>query len=253
MSRLVIFNETFASVREDNDFVVLWHEGIAGRKATDVASAYVKCVNTCGKNHVIMGADNCTAQNKNWYLFSLLCWCVNQPWGPLTIVVKYLERGHTYMRADSVHGSIGRRLNRCSEVRNFDEFVEISDKSAKAIKPICLLPSDNYKYSKMHRTRSSKAVVLPKLGEISVAKFEKGSRELIYKLTFAGEEKKVQFLKKTTDLTKSIPVLEGPRGINTVKKSGLIKLIKSFPASKQKFWHDLVVNDENPDLVTVRE
>ena len=53
VSRLVVFNESFASVKEDCDYTILWHEGISGRKATDVASAFVKCINTSGKDHVI--------------------------------------------------------------------------------------------------------------------------------------------------------------------------------------------------------
>ena len=48
--------------------------------------------------------------------------------------MKYLEHGHTYMRADLVNGSIGRRMSRCPEVMNFDEFVEICDKSEKGNK-----------------------------------------------------------------------------------------------------------------------
>ena len=94
VSRLVVFNETFASLNKDGDYVVLWHEGVAGRKASDVASAYIKCINVTGKEHIIIWADNCTAQNKNWWLYSSLVWCVNQPWGPQSVTLKYLERGH---------------------------------------------------------------------------------------------------------------------------------------------------------------
>ena len=42
-SRLVCFNETFcASTGGTTDYTVLWHEGINGRKASDVTSAFVK-------------------------------------------------------------------------------------------------------------------------------------------------------------------------------------------------------------------
>ena len=81
VSRLVIFNETFASVNKDGDFVLLWHEGIAGRKASDVASSYVKCINVSGKEHIIIWADHCTVQNLNWWLYTLLCWTVKRALG----------------------------------------------------------------------------------------------------------------------------------------------------------------------------
>ena len=44
VSRLVVFDEIFASVK-DGDFVILWHEAISGRSGVDVASSYTKCVN----------------------------------------------------------------------------------------------------------------------------------------------------------------------------------------------------------------
>ena len=43
-SCFVVFNETFATLTDGPDLLVLWHEGIAGRNANHVASAYVKCV-----------------------------------------------------------------------------------------------------------------------------------------------------------------------------------------------------------------
>ena len=60
VSRLVVFNETFASVKEDGDFVILWHEAISGRLGVDVASTYIKCMNLCETDIVIFWADNCT-------------------------------------------------------------------------------------------------------------------------------------------------------------------------------------------------
>nr|CAI5839242.1 unnamed protein product [Callosobruchus analis] len=42
-SRLILFNETFASLAKDNNRIcVLWHEAIAGRRTEDVACAFPK-------------------------------------------------------------------------------------------------------------------------------------------------------------------------------------------------------------------
>ena len=250
ISTLVVFNETFASLKGDVDYVLLWHEGTTGRRATDVASSYIKCINLCGKSHVTIWGDNCSAQNKNWWLFSALCWCVNQPWGPQSMTIKYLERGHTFMRADCVHGSIGKRMKKTPEINNFEDFVDICDKSSSLIKPVVLHHTEFYKFPEIHRARTSKKVKLPKLCDISVAKFVKGSKELSYKREFDGEEESVAFLKLKADLTKEVPVMEAPRGIHSNKKTGIIKLIQSLPPAKQKFWHELGVNDESTDLVS---
>ena len=44
VSRLIVFNETFAQMGADHepDYVLLWHEGKSGRLAQDVASVYIK-------------------------------------------------------------------------------------------------------------------------------------------------------------------------------------------------------------------
>ena len=109
VSRLTVFNETFASLSGDEDMCVLWHEALSGRDASDVTSAYYQAIiNSSNCNRFTFWADNCCAQNKNWTLFSTFVSLVNSVDGPEEITMKYFEPGHTYMRADSVHGSIGK-------------------------------------------------------------------------------------------------------------------------------------------------
>ena len=64
VSRLVVFNETFASVKDDGDYVILWHEAISGRLAVDVASTYIRCINICESGKVIFWADHSTVPVK---------------------------------------------------------------------------------------------------------------------------------------------------------------------------------------------
>ena len=45
VNRLVTFNETFASKNLGKpDYCILWHEAIAGRKASDIASAFLQLI-----------------------------------------------------------------------------------------------------------------------------------------------------------------------------------------------------------------
>ena len=73
VSRPVAFNEIFASKTPD----ILWHEAIAGRKAPDVASAFLQLIRQCNEHHIWLWTDNCRGQNKKWYLFTDLAQCVN--------------------------------------------------------------------------------------------------------------------------------------------------------------------------------
>ena len=70
VSRLVTFNETFASKTPGKpDYCILWHQAITGCKAPDVASAFLQLIRQCNEDHIWLWADNCSGQNKNWYLF----------------------------------------------------------------------------------------------------------------------------------------------------------------------------------------
>ena len=64
--------------------------------------------------------------------------CVNQEWGVREVSVKYLEKGHTYTKADSVHGSIGKKLKKQADVLTFPHFVDLVDSAGKSIKPVVL-------------------------------------------------------------------------------------------------------------------
>ncbi|CAH2010131.1 unnamed protein product [Acanthoscelides obtectus] len=103
VSRLVVFNETFASLHKDGNIFVMWHEAIRGRSATDVASAYYNVIKNSDNvtKKFTFWVDNCSAQNKNWTLYSAFATFVNCEWGPEEITLKYFEPGHSFMAADS--------------------------------------------------------------------------------------------------------------------------------------------------------
>ena len=111
--RLVVFNETFATRSKDGreHLLMLWHEGVAGRTAQDVAAAYLKCMKVAGDEKFLFWADTCGCQNKNWFLFTVFVKCVNNAdWNVSLIRMKYLHKGHTYMKADSLHGFVWRKV-----------------------------------------------------------------------------------------------------------------------------------------------
>ena len=49
--------------------------------------------------------------------------------GPETITIKYLEKGHTYMAADAIHGNIAKLFRKTSTVATFDDFVQLCGKA----------------------------------------------------------------------------------------------------------------------------
>ena len=185
--RLVTFNETFASKTPGKPgYCILWHEATAGRKAPDVTPAFLQLICQCNEDHIWLWVDKCSGQNKNWYLFTGLAQCVNT-WGPETITIKYLEKGHTYMAADAIHGNIGKLFRKTSTVATFDDFVQLYEKANNNIKAIVLDLPFIYLISKKARTRSSTKVKIPLMKSIAEVQFKKGSSMLHYKESFLEE------------------------------------------------------------------
>ena len=58
----------------------------------------------------------------------MLCWYAFQKWGSQSIAMKYFKRESIFMRADSVHGSMERKMKKCPEICTFQDFVVFGDK-----------------------------------------------------------------------------------------------------------------------------
>ena len=216
---------------------------------------YLRCVELSGARKLLFWADNCVGQNKNWVLFTVLASCVNAVWGPDRITLRYLEKGHTFMKADSVHGQIGKKLKKAGEVITFDELCDLCEKSGSSIKVVTMSCTDFKKCTSGVRSRrTSNETTLPKINGICEAVFTKGSRKMQYREgSCTSELKEVDFLSqrfKLLDLGSSGQ--PKPRGIRPSKKDGILQLLSSsgVTPAKMRFWHDLVENKAAADLVT---
>ena len=81
--------------------------GNNGRNDEELASVMVRILKLCNRGlpHMVIWADNCTAQNKNWTMYSSLAAFVGEETVPTlqTATIKYFEAGHMFMSADSFH------------------------------------------------------------------------------------------------------------------------------------------------------
>ena len=112
------------------DKCIMWHEGISGRRATDILSSFYKIILLDSEKYsnFLFWLDNCAAQNKNWVLFTNLISIVNSTPNIEKITLKYLENGHTYMRADAIHGNIGKILKKTEADLDFSELQNVKNK-----------------------------------------------------------------------------------------------------------------------------
>ena len=109
-----------------------------GMDAKNVASTSIKFIhdiNCRDKDHFVISTDNCSAQNKNWWLYTALVTEVNRPTGPMSVTIKYLEPGHSFMSAGSFHHQIELCMKKRKRVDGFSDFKSIVDVKGIAVEP----------------------------------------------------------------------------------------------------------------------
>ena len=183
--RIVAFHETFATVGKkakgkgkENTTSVVWHEGVAGRKAEEIASAFVSALEKDrDRKHVILWLDNCTAQNKNWCLITTLVGLVNSDAVEFEdITLKFFETGHTFTSADSFHHGVELKMKKRKggNVYDFPEFVDVVKKSNSGKVDVIVLDNEKVRAYKggQSQVKLKKAKVL--LGKMCVIQLRRG-------------------------------------------------------------------------------
>nr|CAI5825991.1 unnamed protein product [Callosobruchus analis] len=141
--------DTFAPLHKGDNKCYIWHKANRGRNAPDIASTFYHVIKNLNLNVMtfIFWMDNCSAQNNNWTLYTLFDCLVNADWGPQNTIVKYFEPGHSFMKADSVHGQIGREWRKRNQILNFKDFSLVANASVTKNKPIVLHHDYFYPFS----------------------------------------------------------------------------------------------------------
>ncbi|KAI4821747.1 hypothetical protein KUCAC02_007331 [Chaenocephalus aceratus] len=201
--RIVAYHETFASVgkktNKNNTISVVWHEGIAGRSAAEITSAYaVALEKERDIKHIVYWADNCSSQNKNWCLFSSLVSIVNsQTISPEDITLKFFQPGHTCMSADSFHHGVEQ---------------EMKSRPGGGIRD----------WTDGHSAVKSKK--LPKLADLKVVQLRRGTRSMFVKISHEEEDfTELDFLQKKCQLKIPTTLRPQDKGIEEAKKRDILK------------------------------
>jgi len=99
----------------------------------------------------------CVAQNRNWTLYTALVTSVNAEWGPDEVSIKYLEKGHTYLQEDSIHGLNGEKNKKNKKnPQLLINYINLCEAAGKSIRPIPLTEKYFHEFEGMQRARKSK-------------------------------------------------------------------------------------------------
>ena len=252
-SRLVVFNETFAMMGSQSKkvhYLAIWDESISGRNRCDIASAFNKVLQKeRDRQHFIFWLDNCSAQNKNWVLYSVLITLINRPEGPQSITLRYLVPGHTHMAADSIHGHIEKAMRNKKNIFDMEDLAQVLDSAAQGAQVLQMNLGDFSEWNNVCKTRSRRNNI-PLFKDIVEAKFVHGESNLLYKTSYADEDYlRCDILKAKVKLV--LPKCKAkPRGILTSKKAKIVRdLVPKMPSSRRAFWLALPDSDISPDLL----
>ena len=255
--RISVFHETFATVgkktgSKKKSISVIWHEGIAGRKAEEVASAYV-CALQRERDvpHFVLWMDNCTAQNKNWCLLTTLVSMVNHNSNSTQdVTLKYFEPGHTFMSADSFHHGVEQEMKRRpgGVVLDFQDFSSVIASSNSAKVNVVELQSEDIRAWKAGHS-VTKLKNAPHLAEMAEIQLRRGSRSMWVKLSHDQEEfTELDFLMKKTTLGIPQQLRPAMKGVGRQKKADILtKLCPLMPPNRRVFWESLAESAEDEE------
>ena len=266
--RIILFHETFAplvpekkikaqwkkegkAIRKEEVIGTVWHEGIHGRNDEDVCSTLIKIMNEPqyrDANEVVQWADNCTGQMKNWTLYCALVHEVNNGSVP-KVTIKYFEKGHTFMSADSFHAMVESNMRSKKNLYDFQDFVNCISSNAKAVE---MAPSDFLNFA--NKMSNGKDTNHPYLKDIAVVQFRKGSTQMFWKVSHDDDIfQHGEFIQKKQrqGIIRGIqvPQKDGPRGVTSSKKHDILKKIgPMMPKNRMAFWENLEESESSKDL-----
>lgn len=114
-TKLIVHNFTIFDVKRYQGYCYLWNEsegGVTSNEFTTIIihflESYLELYPVEGDKEIIIYSDGCGYQNRNSTLSNALFNCALQK--NVTIIQKYLQKGHTQMEVDSVHSVIEKQM-----------------------------------------------------------------------------------------------------------------------------------------------
>lgn len=108
--KLCVYNLTiYEAGLPNNAFCFLWSELNGKKGSCEIGTILLHYLSKCVPSNVTeisLFSDTCSGQNRNQYVAAMLLWAVHNIEHLQMIEHKFLESGHTYMEADSMHSAI---------------------------------------------------------------------------------------------------------------------------------------------------
>lgn len=111
--KVSVYNFTIFDCTLKEGHLYVWDE-TCGKKGSDETSSslesYIESIISKGVKKIIIYSDSCGGQNKNKFLFTMYYALALRH--EVTIIHRYLEKGHTQMECDSVHARVEKKIKK---------------------------------------------------------------------------------------------------------------------------------------------
>ncbi|KAL4713228.1 hypothetical protein ACJJTC_013158 [Scirpophaga incertulas] len=108
--KLCVYNLTiYEAGLPNNAYCFLWSELNGKKGSCEIGTILLHYLSKCIPSNITkisLISDTCSGQNRNQYVAAMLLWAVHSIEHLQMIEQKFLESGHTYMEADSMHSAI---------------------------------------------------------------------------------------------------------------------------------------------------
>lgn len=135
-SKYSTLNFTIYDIGNNEGYCYVWHEQIARRGSNEISSClwkFIKAQVDQGIKKIIFYSDNCSGQNRNRFVFSMMAFAAI--FFKIDITHRFLEKGHTQNEGDSMHAVIENAKKRQSVLYVPEQWVTLIRMSKTTGKP----------------------------------------------------------------------------------------------------------------------
>ena len=134
--KFAVYNFTIYEGHSGDGFCYMWDESEGKRGAAEIATCLLDYLKSLPESvtHVTAFCDTCAGQNRNQFLATALLYAVQKIPNLDIIDIKYMETGHSYLEADSMHSCI-ENARRHQKVYTTDEWALLVAGARKRPRP----------------------------------------------------------------------------------------------------------------------
>lgn len=152
--KLIVYNFTIFENHDSNGECFVWDECAGSKGSSEIATCLIKYLSALPSTvtHVSTFSDTCGGQNRNKYFAAAMLYAVNCTHIEV-IDVKYMESGHSYLEADSMHATIerARKNKRIFTTREWALLISTSRRKPKPYNVTSMNYDDFYNFKDLEQ------------------------------------------------------------------------------------------------------